>query len=534
VNNFAGTFTLTRFALRRDRILLPIWIALFPLLTVSSASATVALYPTEQSRVVAAGAINELPVAVALYGRIWDPTSLGALSLLKLAAMGGVMIGILAIMLVTRHVRAEEEQGRTELLGAAAVGRWAQLSAAMLVTAMAMLAIAVISGIGLAAIGLPAGGSFVFGFAWAVTGMAFAAIAAVSNQLTVSARAATGLAMIALAVAYVLRAIGDVGGDDQSPGSLSWLSPIGWGQQVRPYAGDRAVVLVIPIIFSMLVICAAFILQSRRDLGGGLIPDRSGAADASPRFSTPAALAWRLQYPMLLGWAGAYVVLSGIVGSIVNDLSGMLDTPQARQMIESLGGSRNMMDAFVAMEFSVIAFITAAFGIVAARRLASEEALGHTESILATAVSRARFVFSHLSVAIVGTFALTLIQGVVFALASASQSGTTDRIGATVAASLVYLPAVWFMTSVVIAIFGFVPRLTFIAWVLLVSFLVIAELGALLSWPQWVMNASPFAHISKLPGASLDWAPMVILSALALIFIVVGTMRFHNRDLETA
>lgn len=534
MNNFAGTLTLTRFALRRDRILLPIWIALFPLLTVSSASATIALYPTEQSRVVAVGAINELPVAVALYGRIWDPTSLGALSLLKLAAMGGVMIGILTIMLVTRHVRAEEEQGRTELLGAAAVGFWAQLSAAMLVTTIAMLFIAVISGIGLAAVGLPLSGSFAFGFAWAATGMAFAAIAAITNQLTVSARAATGLAMIALAVAYLLRAIGDVGGNAESPGALSWFSPIGWGQQVRPYAGDRLIVLIIPIIFSLLAIYVAFVLQSRRDLGSGLIPDRAGAADASQRFSTPSALAWRLQYPMVLGWVGAYAVLSGIVGVIINDLSGMLDTPQAKQMIASLGGSKNMMDAFVAMEFSVIAFITAVFGIVAVRRLAGEESLGHTESILATAVSRTRFVFSHLSVAIVGTFVLTLVQGVAFALASASQSGTTGRIGATVAASLVYLPAIWFMTGVVVAIFGFVPRLTFIAWVLLVSFLVIAELGALLSWPQWVMNASPFAHISKLPGATLDWTPMLVLTLLAIVFILAGTMRFRNRDLDMA
>jgi len=419
-------------------------------------------------------------------------------------------------------------------LGAAAVGRWAQLSAAMLVTAIAMLSIAVISGIGLTAVGLPMSGSFAFGFAWAATGMAFAAIAAITNQLTVSARAATGLAMIVLAVTYLLRALGDVGGDAGNPSALSWLSPIGWGQQVRPYAGDRFMVLVIPIIFSLLAICAAFVVQSRRDLGSGLIPDRAGRADAARSFASPLALAWRLQYPMLLGWLGAYAILSLIVGAIVNDLSNMLDTPQARQMIAALGGSQNMLDAFVAMEFSIIAFVTAAFGIVAVRRLATEESLGHTESILATSVSRTRFVMSHLSVAIIGTLVLTLVQGLAFALASASQSGTTDRVGATVAASLVYLPAIWFMTAVVIAIFGFAPRQTFVAWVFLVSFLVIAELGALLSWPQWVMNASPFAHISRLPGADLAWMPMVVLTLFSLALIIAGFIRFRHRDLETA
>ena len=45
----------------------------------ASASARVDLYPTVASRVEAAGALNSSQALVALYGRIYDPTSLGAL-----------------------------------------------------------------------------------------------------------------------------------------------------------------------------------------------------------------------------------------------------------------------------------------------------------------------------------------------------------------------------------------------------------------------------------------------------------------------
>ncbi len=533
MNRFVGTWALTRLALRRDRILLPVWILVFPLFTVSSASATLALYPDEASRVEAASAINNLPVGVALYGRIWDPTSLGALSLLKLAAMGGVMIGILAIMLVTRHARSEEEKGRTELIGASVVGSWAGLTAAMIVTTVALVAIGVLSALGLTAAGLPAGGSWAFGLAWTTTGLAFAAVSAVANQVTVSARAANALAMIVLAITYLLRAIGDVSGDATAPGLLSWLSPIGWGQQVRPYAGDRFAVLLLPLGFTAAGLVAAFALQSRRDIGAGLLPDRSGRAAASPRLSSPLALAWRLQYPMLLGWLIAYAILSAIVGSIVNDLSGMLDTDQAKQMITALGGTEVLMDAFVSMEFSILAFVTAAYGIVAARRLATEEADGHVEPLLATAVSRTRFLMSHLSVALVGTTLLALTQGTAFALASAAQSGSGDRIASTIGASVAYLPAIWLMTGVVILLFGYVPRLTFVAWILLVGFLLVAELGALLSWPGWLVDTSPFAQISKLPGATLDLTPLIVLLAMAIALIAIGAARFRRRDLAT-
>jgi ABC-2 type transport system permease protein len=533
MNRLVGTWALTRLALRRDRILLPVWIAVFPLFTISSASATVALYPDETSRIEAASAINDLPAAVALYGRIWDPTSLGALSLLKLAAMGGVMIGILAIMLVTRHARADEEKGRTELIGANVVGSWAGLTAAMVVASVAMVSIGIVSALGLTAVGLSAAGSWAFGLAWATTGLAFAAVSAITNQLAQSARAANGLAMIVLAVAYLVRAVGDVTGDSAAPGALTWVTPIGWSQQVRPYAGDRFAVLLLTLTFTAIALVLAYALQSRRDLGAGLLPDRTGPASASARLASPMALAWRLQYPMLLGWFAAYAILSGIIGSIINDLSGMLDTPQAKQMISALGGTDVLMDAFLAMEFSILAFVTAAYGIVAARRLATEEADGHAEPLLATAVSRTRFLMSHLTVALIGTTLLTLTQGVTFALASAVQAGTSDRIGPTVGAAMAYLPAVWLMTGIVILLFGIAPRLTFIAWILLVGFLLVAELGALLTWPSWVIDMSPFAHVPKLPAAAMDATPLLVLLALAIALIVIGAARFRRRDLAS-
>ena len=180
MSRFAGTWALTRFALRRDRLLIPVWIIVFVLSTVSTASATMALYPDTTSRTIAATGVNEVPVAVAFYGRIWDPTSLGALSLLKLGGFGGAMVAILAIMLVTRHTRAEEEKGRTELIGATVVGEWAWIAAALTVTTATMLAIGILSGVGLIAVGLPSTGSMAFGLAWATMGMSFAPTAAVT------------------------------------------------------------------------------------------------------------------------------------------------------------------------------------------------------------------------------------------------------------------------------------------------------------------------------------------------------------------
>ena len=87
----AGTWPLVRLALRRDRVLLPAWILGFAGMAGFSASATVGLYPDESHRVTAAEAVNGSAALVALYGRIYDPNSIGQLSLFKLTAFGAAL-----------------------------------------------------------------------------------------------------------------------------------------------------------------------------------------------------------------------------------------------------------------------------------------------------------------------------------------------------------------------------------------------------------------------------------------------------------
>jgi ABC-2 type transport system permease protein len=363
-------------------------------------------------------------------------------------------------------------------------------------------------------------------------GLVFAGVAAITNQLTVSARSATAIAMAILGISYLVRAVGDVLGGAVNPSWLSWMSPIGWGQQVRPYAGDRFVVLFIPVVALVLLVCIAFRLQSMRDLGGGFIPERTGSATAARTLASPLGLAWRLQFPMLAGWFIAYVVLSAVIGSIVNDLSGMLDTPEAQQLITSLGGGDNVMKSFVSMEFGIIAFVTAAYGIVTVRRLTAEESSGHAEVLLATQISRKSYVLSHLWIGLVGTFLLTLTQGCVFALAGAVQSGDYSQIGLTITAALVTLPAIWVMIAIVIAAYGVNSAFTFTGWVFLIGFLLIAELGALLSWPQWLMNSSPFAQIPHLPAVQMNWVPVMSLTVVAVFLIAFGLIRMQRRDVQ--
>ena len=529
MTGLTGTGRLVRLALRRDRVLLPVCLAAFVFMAAVSSLATVDLYPSLSERVAAAGAVNDSQALVALFGRVYDPTSIGAIAMIKMGGLGAVFVAVLAVVLVVRHTRGDEEAGRLELVGATAIGRSAPLAAALGTVVGANLVLALVTGAALTATGLPVDGSFAFGLAWAGVGIAFAAIAAVVAQVTTSARTATSMSGAVLAVVYVLRAVGDTA-PVTGPRWLSWLSPIGWSQQFRPYAGNRWWVLLITAAFALGVGAAAFALARRRDLGTGLLPARAGRARATRLLRTPQALAWRLQRGALLGWAVGFLLAGALLGGMTSNLSGFFTSPNARELITALGGEKALTDAFLAMELGFAGVIASAYGIQAVLRLRSEELELRAEPVLATAVGRLRWALGHLGLAVVGTVGLMVCVGLGAGFARAVEAGRSAEIGRLLGAALAQLPAALVLVALAVAAYGVAPRVATVVWAFLAAFIVLGELGPLLKLDQWVLDLSPFAHTPRLPGAPFTATAVVLLTGVALLIAGAGLAALRRRD----
>ena len=525
----AGTAALVRLALRRDRVVLPAFIVILVVMVAASASATVKLYPDEASRVKIAAAVNSVTSTLAMYGPIHDETSSGALATFKMGIMGAVAVAVLALFLVVRHTRAEEETGRLELLGATVVGRQAPLTAALLVAGGASFVAGAGTALGLIAVGMPPAGSVLMGLGYGCLGVAFAAVAGVTAQLVKSARTAAGLAGGVLGVCYLLRAVGDASAGS-GLGRLSWLSPVGWWQQTRPYAGDRWWVLALLLGLAVARAALAYVLAARRDFAAGLLADRPGPATAAAGLRGPLALAWRLQRGSFFAWAAVFVVIGLVIGGLAANAGSFLTSPQAQDLITRLGGAKGLRDAFLAVELGFSGVFAAVFGVQAAMRLCAEESALRAEPLLATAVGRVRWAWSHLTIALLGSALLLALVGVGAGLVSALQVGDSGRLGVIVVAALVQIPAAWVIIGIVVAVFGLAPRLIVLGWVALVGFVLLGELGALFDLSQTVMDISPFAHVPRMPGGDFAAAPMVWLTVIAAGLIAIGLAGFRRRD----
>ncbi|RAU91339.1 ABC transporter permease [Mycobacterium colombiense] len=526
-SHFSGTLSMLRLYLRRDRISMPLWVLLLsvPLATVYVGSIE-KVYPTASGRAGFAAAIMASPAQRALYGQVYN-ASLGAVGIWK-AGMFHVLIAVAVILTVIRHTRADEENGRTELVDSTAIGRYAALSAALLLSFGASVATGAIGAAGLLSTDVPAAGSLAFGAALACSGLVFTAVAAVAAQLSPSARFARGAAFAVLGTAFTLRAVGDAG-----DGTLSWLSPLGWSLLVKPYAGDRWWVLLLHLATTAALTLLAYRLLAGRDVGAGLIAERPGPAEAGPALGDAFGLTWRLDRAALLLWTVGLCLYGLLIGSVVHGIGDELgDSGVARDVVARMGGTSALEEAFIAVAFTMMGMVAAAFAVSLTLRLHQEESSQRAETVLAGAVSRTRWLASHLVTALAGSavamLASGLTAGVVYGVAAGDVAAKLPMV---VASAAVQLPAVWLLSAVTVCLFGVAPRLTPAAWGVLVGFVALYLIGSLAGFSQWLLDAEPFAHIPRI-GSDFTVVPLLWLLAIDVGLIILGAMAFRRRDLR--
>lgn len=521
---FAGTWTLVRFIARRDRVRIAVWIVGLSLIIGFSAVSVDQLYPTEADLIEAAGPLEDNVAVVALQGPTYAIDTLGGNIVFNIGGFGYVMTGLMGMFLVGRHTRGDEEQGRTELLRAAVVGRNAPVSAALIVATGALAVLGVAITLSMLSLDLPVTGSVSYGIAMATFGVLFAAVTAVAAQVSEHNRAAYGLTGALLGASFVIRGVGDVSG-----GSLSWVSPMGWAQSMKPYAGERWWPLLLLVATAVALATLAYALLARRDLGSGLVTPRPGPPQAAPGLTRPWGLALRLQRATVISWATGVALIGMVYGSLGEDVADIIgDNEEMADIIAQAGGE--LTDSYFASALLMVAIIAGGFTIASALRLRSEETGGRAEPILATAVSRSEWMASHLGVALAGSLAILLAAGAGMGAVYAIIVGDAGEVPRLTGAALGFVPALWVLAGLAAALFGLAPRAGAAAWAVLAWSAVVGFLGELLGLPQWTRNLSPFEHVPQMPVDGVDWVPLALLTLLAAAATVVGLIGFRRRD----
>ncbi|AQQ51845.1 ABC transporter permease [Planococcus lenghuensis] len=524
----AGTGRLTGMALRRVR--LPVWLIAIAGFTWMIVWALTGLYGDDAERQAIAATMHN-PAMVAMVGPGYglDNYTLGALVAHQLLLFTAIAVGIMAILLTASHTRAEEEDGRTELVRALPVGRLSSLAATAIVLTAANVLLALLVGLSLYALGIVSidlEGSLLYGAALGVTGLFFTALTALFAQLAESARGTVGLSLTVLIFAYLIRAVGDVSNE-----TLSYLSPFGWVLRTEVYVNNYWLPVFIVTLAAAALFLLAFFLDGIRDLEAGFLPSRRGKKKASLFLQGPFGLAVRLQRTALIAWAVGMFILGLSYGSVLGDLESYFANNEMLETLLPPDSDFSLAEQFVSLLLVVMAMICTTPVLLVFLKLKGEEKKGRVSHVFSRAVSRGRQLGSYLGLAVAVSVLVQLLTVFGLWLAGKAVLTGTFELGSLVEAAVVYLPAMWVMTAVGALLLGIAPKWTGLAYLYLAYSFFVVYLGDLLQLPDWLAGLSPFDYVSRLPIEELDITNSFFLLLIATVLTGIGFYGYSRRDL---
>ncbi|MCT2537286.1 ABC transporter permease [Aquibacillus koreensis] len=528
--SFAKTGLLSRLILRQDRIRIPLWLIGLSFFTLIIPIAFIDLYGTEEQR---AGIIETMqnPAMTAMVGPAdFANYTLGVMTAHNMILMTAAVVGLMSILLVSRHTRGEEEDGRIEMVRSLPAGRLSNLNATLLIVALTNILLALIVGFGLYLLdieSLDLEGSLLYGAVLGGTGLVFVGVTALMAQLSESARGTTGLSIAILLLAYLLRAITDVSNE-----KLSWLSPLGWVTKAEVYASNNWWPVVFMVVFSIILLFFAYYLNAIRDLGAGFIPSKPGKRHASRFLQSPAGLALRLQRTGTISWAIGMLLLGSSYGSVLGDLESFFAGNELIEQMLMQQEGLTIVEQFLPQLMIVVALLATIPPIMAINKLYGEEKKGRIDHLLGRTVSRTRLILSYVIIAVVNGFVmLSLATFSLWASGTAVVEGGLS-FGKIYGGALAYYPAMVVMIGISALLIGFIPKLTSLVWLYVFYSFIVLYLGGLFQFSDWVGQISPFGFVPRYPVEEIDFLSMLVLSVIALGLIAAGVIGYNRRDIE--
>ena len=88
------------------------------------------------------------------------------------------------------------------------------------------------------------------------------------------------------------------------------------------------------------------------------------------------------------------------------------------------------------------------------------------------------------------------------------------------------------MLGLAVFLLGAFPKATGAVWGFFGLSFFLSFVGRVLDLPDWFKNFSPFNHIPQLPTQEITFAPLAILTVIAIILTAIGFVCYTKRDTQ--
>lgn len=488
-------------------------------------------FPTIADRIAFARGFGDEKTVRFIYGLPHDLLTTGGYVAWRVGGVLSIIAAAWGLLAAVAALRGEEETGRREIVLAGRITRPQAYVAAMLAVGGGALVLAAALFAALAGGGLDPGGAAFLAVAALSPALVFAGVGALTSQLVPSRRLALEAGAGVLVVSLLMRVAADTASGWEW---LRWLTPLGWVEEMRAFAGPRPVLLLLPLAAGAVLLVAAGVLDARRDVGAALLRVSDSAPPNLRLLSSPTAQALRAERGSLLAWLLGIGFFAVVIGVLSDSFTTRNLSESLRERLEQVGGASVVTPTgalgLYFLFFVLAVCLFACSQISAARR---EEAEGRLETLFALAVSRRAWLGGRLLLGAAAAAVLALAAGVL-AWAGAASQGADVALVRMLEAGANCLPAALLFLAVGALAFALVPRAAAGIAYLLVGLAFLWELvGALLEAPDWTLALSPFHGVGLVPAQPFQATEAIVMIALALVAALAAVAVFERRDLAS-
>ncbi len=532
MHRFKGTFLLVKSNLRRDGLRLAIWLGGLTILSLALMSAYATMMDEEALKeIIIMRASNP---AIRMLDSPSPGLSLGGFYTARSSVLMTILIIAMTIQTMNKHTRENEETGVSDLVSSTMVGRYAPLTAAIIVTLLANIFMIFATTFVLYAYDLDLLYSFYTGVSFSLMGIFMIGVMAIAVQISQTTSGASKIGWLTTLFFFTISALGNLLGDFNpetfkvASHNITFLSPFGWYQQMAVFH-ENNMYLIVPFLVSFVILsCIGYKLINKRDVGHGLIPDKSGRKDAHKNLLSPLGLWRNLGRKTFILW----LIIIGAFGLLFGYVSDEFEEGLAEiEGLEYIFGDISSTDYFLAMIISIVVICLLFFYINSLLRLRREEVDGTIENILASGVTRSKLMAMKILDATFDLFVLIILLVVTIYIGAIGQAEVSFLTMLEAGVSNAF--AIMTVGALVVFAIGLIPKLAsaFAYLMMLIAIGLGPVFGPMFNIDEWFYNLSPFSHV-RTPLEDFVILPYLIMSVIIIIAVTIGFNYYKKRNLE--
>jgi ABC-2 type transport system permease protein len=497
-----------------------------------------AAFPDQHARDLLVNSLKSAPALGFMAGEIRDAATPASYSIYKSITLVTLITGIWGILVTTKLLRGQEEDGRLEAIIA---GKTTKVGASMqmLIGYFYSVVISfVIAWVFIALLGasphvnLDAGQAGLLTLGVFLPGIFFGSLGVLTSQLTLTRGRAMAYSFVPLIIFFVIRGAANSLSDWND---LKRITPFGWTDLLNPVLDPQTSWIYPTLIFAVVAVSFGMYLAKKRDLGESILPQSTNAKSRFYLLGSDLQLTIRQNIAVFIAWCVGTLIYAGLLAAIAKLGADLLSaSPGAAAIISQVNGAHTqLVVAFIGFGGLFTALILLVMSAVTFGNIRQQEARGYLDNFLVQPVKRSSWLVNRLTVIVVMAGSISILAGLLIWQIAVLQDVSLD-LSPIVQSSIALIGAFVLLLGIGTAVYGVLPRVAVAAmFVVIVWAFVVDIVKAFFKIDNWIDKTSILHYVSFAPTKAPDWSQFMWLVVIGLALMAFGVWRFTQRDIVT-